>query len=106
MSVTKLSAGSSTKIISKRDNLKKDMRARKRFARKVINFLPEGFWKERVSFYFDGVGFTHKTNPLGEARAAGAMTWRKPSEGLTTTTKGKKKGNCGKKENFFSGSCP
>ena len=34
------------------------------------------------------------------------MTWRKSSEGLTTTTKGKKKGNCGKKENFFSGSCP
>ena len=56
MSVTKLSAGSSTKIISKRDNLKKDMRARKRFARKVINFLPEGFWKERVSFYFDALG--------------------------------------------------
>ena len=47
------------------------------------------------------VGFTHKTNPLGEARAAFAMGWRIPSEGLTSVTKGKTEGNCGKQENIL-----
>ena len=73
------------------------MRARAQFARNVIKFLQEGFWREGISFYFDRVGFTHKRNPLGEACAAGGMAWRKPSEGLTSTTKGKKERNCGKK---------
>ena len=108
MSVTGLSAGSWTKVISgtstlgKRDYLhKKDMRAHAQFAWKVIKFLPEGFWREEISFYFDGVRFTDKTNPLGEACAAGAMTWRKPSEGIASTTKGKKEGNCGKQAHFL-----
>ena len=80
---------------------KKDMRTRAQFARKVIKFLPEYFWREGISFYFDGVGFTHKTNPPGEARVAGAMAWRKPSESFTSTTKAKKEGNCGKQVNFL-----
>ena len=63
--------------------------------------LPENFWKEGVSFYFDGVGFTHKTNLLGEARAAGAMAWRKPCEGLAYSTKGKKEGSGGKQAHFL-----
>ena len=77
------------------------MRACAHFTRKVIKFLLEDFWREGISFHFDGVGFTHKTNPLGEARAAGAMVWRNFSEGLTSTTKGKKEGNCRKQANFF-----
>ena len=38
---------------------KRDMRACSQFARKVIKFLPEDFWREGISFYFDGVGLTH-----------------------------------------------
>ena len=37
----------------------------------------------------------------GEARAASSMTWRRPSEGLLLTTKGKKEGSGGKMANFF-----
>ena len=77
------------------------MRACAQFPRNVIKFLQEDFWREGISFYFDRVGFTHKRNPLGEAHAAGAIVWQKPSEGLTSTTKGKKEGNCGKKANFL-----
>lgn len=68
---------SSTSTVGKKGLLvKKDMTARTRFSRKVIKSLPEDFWMERISFYFDGVGFIHETNPLHKARAAGAMVWR------------------------------
>ena len=77
------------------------MRARAQFSRKVIKFLPEDFWREGKSFYFDGVGFTLKTNPLGKVCASGAMAWRKPSEGLTSTRKSKNEGNCGKQVNIL-----
>ena len=77
------------------------MRARAQFARNVIKFLPQDFWREGISFYFNGVGFIHKINPLKEARAAGGMAWRKPSEGFNSTTRGKKEGNCGKQANFL-----
>lgn len=51
------------------------MRALTRFARKAIKFLPENLWKEGVPSYFDGLGSTHKINPFGEVRAAGAISW-------------------------------
>ena len=34
---------------------KKDMRALTQFAREIIKFLSENFWKEGVFSYFDGV---------------------------------------------------
>ena len=80
---------------------RKDKTARTKFARKVLQSLPKNFWQEGISFYFDGVGFTHKTNPLSEARCEGSMAWRKPCEGLTLTSKGKKAGTSGRQANFF-----
>ena len=47
-------------------------------------------------FYFDGVGFAHKTNPYAEAHAQRNMSWRKHSEEFSITTKGKMEGSGGK----------
>ena len=84
-------------LVTKADRLK-----RVAFAREM---LPVGvdFWKNKIGFYFDGVGFAHKGNPHGEARAAGSMTWRLPREGLQCSTKGKKEGSGGRMANFFVG---
>lgn len=40
-----------------------DKKIRVKFSRKVKNRLPQDFWKNAISFYLDGVGFTHKYNP-------------------------------------------
>ena len=72
------------------------------FANNVLRRLKEEFWTKGVSFYFDGVGFAHRTNPHNEAKSSGARNWRKGGEGLRVhTTKGKKEGSCGKTANFF-----
>ena len=44
--------------------LKDGMKKQKKFAKHVLKTLPNHFWIEGVSFYFDGVGFRHKTNPV------------------------------------------
>eukprot|EP00794_Sanderia_malayensis_P002082 gene2082-2360_t len=49
---------------------------------------PLTYWQDDVAFYLDGVGFAHKSNPAGEARAVSSMTWRRHDEGLKVTTKG------------------
>ena len=77
-----------------------DKSKRLAFARKAKGF-PSGFWKDTIKFYLDGVGFAHKMNPSSEARAAASMAWRKPSEGLERSTKGKKEGSGGKMVNVF-----
>ena len=78
------------------ENKKKGLK----FARKSKNF-PSNFWKEHITFYFDGVGFAHKTNPYAEARAVSSMTWRKPGEGLSIATKGSKERSCGQMAQFY-----
>ena len=35
---------------------------------KSVNLLGKDFWRENISFYLDGVGFGHKTNPFSEAQ--------------------------------------
>ena len=37
---------------------------------------------EGIAFYLNGTGFTHKRNPLDQARVPKARVWRKKSEGL------------------------
>ena len=54
-----------------------------------------------MSFYFDGAGFAHMTNPHDQARANASRTWRKAGEGLVQTCKGKKEASGGKTANFF-----
>ena len=79
-----------------------DFLKRVKFCRKIKKHkLRQTFWREGISFFMDGVGFEHKTNPLDQARAPGAREWRRSDEGLVVTSKGKKEGvrNC----NFMVG---
>lgn len=78
----------------------KDKVRRLKFA-KQTRVYAENFWTDNITFYFDGVGFAHRTNPYAEARAVSSMAWRKPGEGLNITTKGRKEGSAGKMANFF-----
>ena len=55
---------------------------RLKFARKVCRKLSKIFWEEGVGFYLDGASFTHKINPLDQARASRALAWRKPGQGF------------------------
>ena len=80
----------------------KDKTIRVAWAKGNLN-KPLSFWQKDIAFYMDGVGFTHKSNPAGEARAVSSMTWRRPDEGLKITTKGRKEGSGGKMANFFVG---
>jgi len=84
-------------LLSQLDKVK-----RLQYARRVKRFGQQ-FWEEEICFYFDGVGFAHRGNPYAEARAVSSMAWRKPGEGLSITTKGRKEGSCGKMANFFVG---
>lgn len=72
---------------------RQDMRKRVRFARKVNRVNPT-IWTEGISFYLDGVGFVHKTNPRDEAISPRGMAYRRKCEGLDHghTSKGKKEG--------------
>ena len=44
-----------------------DKKKRVKFAKKAVEF-DKDFWKKDIKFYFDGVGFVHKSNPHSEAR--------------------------------------
>ena len=77
-----------------------DKKLRVAWAKEHIN-KPLSYWQNDIAFYLDGVGFAHKYNPMGEARAVSSMAWRRPDEGLTITTKGRKEGSGGKMANFF-----
>ena len=81
----------------------KDLKLRLAFARKVRRKLNPNFWKNGISFYLYGVGFTHKYNPSGQARAPRTMAWRRPNEGLKykCTAKGSHEGTGGKVAHFF-----
>jgi len=81
----------------------KDLVRRLKYARQHLKNTQANFWTEGIGFHLDGVGFAHKINPCGEARATSSMTWRKASEGPRVTTKGKKEGSGGRMANFFVG---
>lgn len=83
---------------------RKDLKSRLQFARKVRRKLNLNFWKNGVSFYLDGVSFTHKYNPSDQARAPKTMAWRRPNEGLKykCTAKGSHEGTGGKVAHFFA----
>lgn len=80
-----------------------DLRRRLKFARKCKKFLNDKFWKEGISFYLDGVGFTHKTHPFNQALAPRSMAWRRPNDGLNfeRTTKGSHEGSGGQVAHFL-----
>lgn len=79
-----------------------DAAKRLRFAKEWVS-QDEDFWRQGIAFYFDGAGFTHKTNPYEDALACRGKIWRKKSEGLCEgcTCKGKKEGYGGRQAKFF-----
>lgn len=82
----------------------KDAKKRLRFARTWVK-REASFWRDDIAFYFDGVGFQHKSNPKESASACQGKVWRKASEGLhiDCTAKGSKVGYGGKQAKFFVG---
>ena len=71
-----------------------DLKIRLAFARKVKRKLIPEFWKCGISFYLDGVSFTHKLNPSDQARAPRTMAWRRHGEGLMFKRTGKGNHDC------------
>ena len=49
----------------------------------------------------DVVGFTHKYNPMEDAKSSGSHSWWKCNEGLSIIAKGKKEGMDGRTAHFF-----
>lgn len=70
-----------------------DLQKRLKFATEYLK-MPEKFWRTGISFYFDGTGWVHKTNPSDHVVTLRTRTWRKHNEGLDIhcTAKGKKEG--------------
>ena len=83
----------------------KDRVNRVKFARTVTNKLQQNFFTQGISFYFDGVGFVHKTNPWYASQNNSTMGYRLKNEGLQLTSKGKKEGVNGKMAHFFVAIC-
>ena len=83
----------------------KDRVNRVKFARTVTNKLQQNFFTKGISFYFDGIGFVHKTNPWYAAQNNATMGYRLKNEGLKLTSKGKKEGVNGKMAHFFVAIC-
>jgi len=70
-----------------------DFKKRVAFCQKIRQrSLNSEFWTKHIAFYLDGCGFQFKTNPFDQARALKSREWRKSSEGLIVTAKGKKEG--------------
>ena len=81
---------------------KVDCLKRLRFARKCDK-MPADTWTKGISFYLDGTGWVHKTNPSQNAKTARTRTWKKPGESLSPCclAKGKKEGVNGKQAKFM-----
>ena len=82
---------------------RKDLEIRLKFAKQVRKRLDPSVWTKGVSFYLDGVGFTHKYNPHDQSLAPRTMAWRKPSDGLSfnQTSKGSHEGSSGRTAHFI-----
>lgn len=79
-----------------------DEKKRIAFARKCKK-LPSDFWTSGISFYLDGTGWVHKTNPCKTVRTTRTRTWKKKGESLSKEclSKGKKEGVGGKVAKFM-----
>lgn len=83
-----------------------DLKKRVAFCKKCKK-LPENFWTEGISFYLDGTGWVHKTNPSKSSRTTRTRMWRKKGDGLKReyTAKGKKEGCEGRMARFMVAIC-
>ena len=81
---------------------KQDLGKRLTFALKCKK-LSSTFWTEGISFYLDGTGWVHKTDPCGQTRTYRTRMWRKRGEGLNQecSAKGRKEGSGGRMAKFM-----
>ena len=91
------------KGILKKSDLKKRVEYAHRVKKKFEKLGPSQFFKHGIAFYLDGVSFTHKYNPMDQARAPKKKLWRKKSERLAPglTTKSNNIGVGGKQAHFL-----
>ena len=80
----------------------KDKKSRVKFCKKCLKLVGSELWLQRISFYYDGVKFYHKSDPFSESIQPKATIWRKRSEGLKLTRKGRKTGNNGRQVKLFA----
>ena len=66
-----------------------------KFGKKCLRLVGLELWWQKISFYYDRVTFHHKSYPFSENIQLKAKIWRKRSEGLKLTLKGRKTGNNG-----------
>ena len=78
----------------KKGILSKDVRKRYTFAKMMRNQFSSDVWTKKLHFIWMGVSFTHKTNPVDEAKAPKGRIWRRANEGLNRrcTAKGSHEG--------------
>ena len=81
---------------------REDLQTRLKFA-KMCARKPDHVWTEGISFYLDGTGWVHKTDPSRNARTSRTRTWKKSGEALKreNLAKGKKEGVGGKMAKFM-----
>ena len=82
---------------------KKDFKKRFEYAKRELSNRPLNFYKDEISFYWDGVNFAHKFNPQQSVKNSPRMAFRLPSEGLDITGPGRKEGVAGRVVVFFVG---
>ena len=70
----------------------------------IKKYYNDGLWLSGLCFYLDAKHFTHKTNPMDQAKAPKTLVWTKKNEDLSKgcTSKGNKAGHDLKKCNIFS----
>ena len=80
-----------------------DLGIRFKFAKKARKRLNPSVRTKGLSFYLDGVGFTHKYNPHDQSLAPRMMAWRKASDSLSfnQTSKGSHEGISGGRTAHF-----
>ena len=79
----------------------KDKKFRVKFCKNCLKLVESELWLQRISFYYDGVTFYHKSDPFSEAIQPTAKIWRKRSKGLKLTQKRRKTGRNGRQVKLF-----
>ena len=78
-----------------------DKKLHVKFCKKCLKLVGSELWLQRISFYYEGVTLYHKSNTFSESIQPKAMIWRKHSESLTLTRKGRKTGNNDRQVKLF-----
>ena len=82
--------------------LAEDLQRRIKFCKEMAK-KPLSYWTSDISFYLDGVSFTHKYNPYLDAAAPQSKVWMRRDEKFTMTAKSKHGGSGGRSLHYMVG---